>query len=103
MITSKKLSVHIQYFNGCPHSSEMIQRVKIAIADIEDKVDYKEILIETNELAEKLKFRGSPTLLINGEDFEMQEEPSSISLSCRYYPKGLPTIEDIRKRIEKLL
>jgi len=103
MITAKKISVHIQYFNGCPHSSEMILRVKTAIAEIEEKVDYREILIETNELAEKLKFRGSPTLLINGEDYEMLEEPSEVSLSCRYYPKGLPTSEDIRKRIEKLL
>lgn len=103
MITAKKLSVHIQYFNGCPHSSEMILRVKTAIADIKDKVDYREIPVETNELAEKLKFRGSPTLLINGDDYEMQEEPSEISLSCRYYPRGLPTSEEIRKRIEKLL
>ena len=48
--------------------------------------------------AEKLKFRGSPTLLINGNDFEERQIPNSASLNCRIYQNGLPTVEDIRKK-----
>ena len=94
-----KIKIVIQYFNGCLNSSEMIRRVKEAILDFEDIVEYNELLVETNELAEKIKFRGSPTVLINGEDIEGREEPESASLNCRVYEKGLPEVEEIRKRI----
>ncbi len=96
-----KTNIRIQYFNGCPHSSEMIRRVRAAVAGIEDMIDYEEVLVETNESAEKMKFRGSPTLLINGEDYEGLAEPSEISLSCRYYHNGLPTVQEIKKRIKE--
>jgi hypothetical protein len=65
---------------------------------MEDIIDYEEVLIETNELAENIKFRGSPTLIINGKDYEGLPEPAQISLSCRYYPDGLPSVEEIKKK-----
>ena len=102
MSNQNKITVLIQHFKGCPNSTEMIRRVNEAISEIEDEVEYKEILIETNELAEKIKFRGSPTLLINGEDFEEREEPKAASLNCRYYHNGLPGVEDIKEKIKSL-
>lgn len=102
MINNKKISLQIQHFHGCPNSAEMINRVKEAINGIEDKIEYQEILIETNELAEKVKFRGSPTVLINGEDFEGREEPKAASLNCRIYQNGLPSVEDIKLKIQRL-
>jgi hypothetical protein len=98
-----KPEIWIQYFNGCPNSSEMIKRVTSAISGLEDQVDYEEILVGTSEIAESIKFRGSPTLLINGEDFEGLPEPGTSFLSCRFYLAGLPSIENIRKRILDLL
>jgi len=94
-----KIKIEIQYFNGCPNSAEMIYRVKEAIKGREEKIEYNEVLVESNELAEKLKFRGSPTVLINGEDIERREEPKSASLNCKVYENGLPEVEEIRKRI----
>lgn len=94
-----KLKIEIQHFRGCPNSPEMIHRVKEAIKGSEEKIEYNEVLIESNELAEKLKFRGSPTVLINGEDIEGRKAPESSSLNCRVYENGLPAMELIRKRI----
>ena len=102
MSNQNKITVQIQYFQGCPNSSEMIRIVKEAIIGIEGEVDYQEILIETNELAEKVKFRGSPTLVINGEDFEGREKPKAASLNCRVYENGLPSIEEIKDKIINL-
>ena len=93
------IKIEIQHFRGCPNSPEMIHRVKEAIKGNEEKIEYNEILVENNELAEKLKFRGSPTVLINGEDIEKREEPESASLNCRVYENGLPGVEEIKKRI----
>ena len=95
----KKVKIEIQHFRGCPNSPEMIRRVKEAIKDIEENIDYSEVLIETNELAKEIKFRGSPTLLINGKDIEGREEPESASLNCRVYENGLPKVYEIKKFI----
>jgi glutaredoxin len=94
-----KIKIEIQYFNGCPNSSEMIRRVKEVIRGKEDSVEYSEVLVEDNDLAEKLKFRGSPTLLINGKDFEGREKPEAASLNCRVYENGLPNVYEIKKFI----
>ncbi len=96
-----KISLQIQYFDGCANSAEMIRGVMKAIRGMENEIDYQEILIETNEQAEKLKFRGSPTLLINGEDFEEMNEPEEVYINCRIYRNGLPAVEEIRSKIEK--
>ncbi|WP_337871840.1 thioredoxin family protein, partial [Ignavibacterium sp.] len=81
----KKIKIEIQHFLGCPNSPILIERVKEVITNL-DNVSYSEVLIDTNEKAEEIKFRGSPTLLINGEDFENEPEPESPALACRYYP-----------------
>ncbi len=94
-----KIKIEVQYFNGFPNSSEMIHRVKEAIKGSEEKIEYDEVLVESNELAEKLKFRGSPTVLINGKDIEGREEPESAALNCRVYENGLPTVEEIKNKI----
>lgn len=92
------IEVKIQYFRGCPNSEEMIHRVKAAIEGLPE-INYIEELVETEEKAREVGFRGSPTLLINGKDFEGIPIPPVASLSCRVYLKGLPKVEDIRSRI----
>ncbi len=96
---NNKIKIDIQYFTSCPNSSEMIHRVKEAIIGSEEKIEYNEVLVESNDLAEKLKFRGSPTVLINGEDIEGRNAPESASLNCRVYENGLPSVEEIRNKI----
>jgi len=98
-----KINIEIQHFEGCPNSPRMIQNFKEAIKGIEDKINYKETLVESIEAAQKLKFLGSPTLLINGEDFERRKPEGEISLNCRIYPSGIPTSEQIRNKLIKLL
>jgi hypothetical protein len=83
---------------GCPNSPILIERVREVIKG-QDNVDYREVIVDSNEKAEELKFRGSPTLLINGVDFENQPEPENTALACRYYINGLPTVEEIIVRL----
>jgi hypothetical protein len=98
-VNHKRKNIEIQHFHGCPNSREMIKRVREVIKGNEDKLIYNELLVETNEMAEKIKFRGSPTVLINGEDIEGREEPESAYLNCRVYENGLPGVDEIRKKI----
>jgi len=96
----KKLKIEVQYFTGCPNSQKMIDRVKNAVEQITFDINYKETLVETPEEANRLRFRGSPTLLIDGKDFENLPEPEKGNLSCRYYPKGLPETDQILNEIK---
>jgi len=97
----KEVKIEIQYFTGCPNSQTMIDRVRAVITKLSVNVDYKETLVESPEYADKIKFRGSPTLLINGIDFENLPEPENGNLSCRYYANGLPETEIVVNEIEK--
>lgn len=96
-----KIKIITQHFIGCPNSPILIQRVKEAIKDFKD-ADYQEILVDTNEKAKELKFRGSPTLLINGIDFENLPESENPNLACRFYPNGLPSVANIREKLRAL-
>lgn len=95
----EKIIIEVQHFEGCPNSSEMIKRVKSVIKHLPLEIDYKEILVETPELSQEIKFRGSPTVLVNGIDLENLPEPLEGNLACRYYAKGLPTEEQIKNFI----
>ena len=97
-----KIKIEYQYFEGCPNHKKLHKNILEAIKDMEDKVEIKYILVENNEIASKIGFRGSPTLLINGEDFEgmpPQEEPS---LSCRFYKNGVPSAIELKKRLKSI-
>ena len=96
----KRIRVELQHFEGCPNSPVLKERVRTAIKDF-DNIDYQEVMVESNEKAKELGFRGSPTLLINGEDFENQPEPFQPALSCRYYPNGLPDVDMIKRKLER--
>lgn len=99
---NNRIIVEVQHFHGCPNGPTMIQNVKEAISGLENEIEYREIIVDDNELAQKLKFLGSPTLLINGKDFENREFGGIAMLNCRLYPNGIPDAKKIREKIEQL-
>jgi len=96
---TRKIIIEIQHFEGCPNSPKLIERVKEAIESSTFEIQYNEVLVESNEKAKEVGFRGSPTLLINGKDFEDLPVPERPALMCRYYPDGLPSVEQIKKEL----
>lgn len=94
-----KLKLEFQYFEGCPNHIKMWNSISEAIKGLEDKIELEKVLVEDEVTAMQVKFRGSPTLLINGEDLLGMPAPSEPSLACRYYPNGIPTKDEIKKII----
>ena len=99
----KTIAIEVQHFEGCPNSVEIISRVRTAMEDFNEQLEYREILVETKEKAEQVKFRGSPTVLINGIDLENMPEPAEADLACRYYKNGLPLVVQIKELIVEQL
>ncbi len=94
-----KLKLEFQYFEECPNHFKLQKNLEEAIKGLEDKIELKKILVEDIETAQRVKFRGSPTLLINGEDLIGMPEPDFPVLSCRFYPQGIPSSQVIRDKI----
>jgi len=94
-----KLKLEFQYFEGCPNHIKMWDNLQVAIQGLENEIEINKVLVDNEIKAMQVKFRGSPTLLINGEDLFDMPAPSEPLLACRYYPEGIPTAEEIRKII----
>ena len=93
------IKVEVQHFEGCPNGPEMINNVKEAIARFDGEVEYRELLVDTIEKAQEIGFLGSPTLMINGKDFEGREKLLFTSLNCRVYEHGIPSVEQILNKL----
>jgi hypothetical protein len=94
-----KVKLEFQYFEGCPNHIKMWNNLESAIKGLENEIEIEKVLVEDEVTAMQIKFRDSPTLLINGEDLLGMPAPSEPSLACRYYPNGIPIAEEIRKII----
>jgi hypothetical protein len=92
------MKVELLYFDGCPHWKTADQRLRQLAAEGGFELGHR--LIATPDEAREAGFRGSPTILVDGEDpFADGQEP--LGLSCRVYrtPSGIegaPTIEQLR-------
>lgn len=95
----EKIKIEFQYFENCPNHGAMRQNLIEAIKGIEDKIELTEVKVENEEVARRVSFRGSPTILINGKDLIDMPAPENPKLACRFYPGGIPSSEEIRKKI----
>ena len=91
-------TVRLLYFNGCPNWRDADARLRALQAEIGFSLEHEKV--ETPEDAERLGFRGSPTVLVDGVDSFADGAPVS-GLACRVYgtsegPQGSPTIEQLR-------
>lgn len=96
-----KIRVEFQYFEDCPHHQKMKDNLLKAMEGIEKSIELINVLVEDEQTAARVNFRGSPTLLINGDDVENMPAPERPSVACRFYPSGIPSPKAIRSRIEQ--
>jgi hypothetical protein len=83
------VKVTLLFFDGCPNW----QITDTNLATLADELGFEleRCQVETDEDAQRLQFRGSPTVLIDGRDvFATGDEPNG--LSCRVFrtDRGLP-------------
>jgi hypothetical protein len=94
------IEIVFQYSDGCPNKEKLEDELNIALDEYEGRVNYKKIKVSDDEAAKKFKFRGSPTLLINGDDFEYLPQPRTPTLNCRLYKHGIPKAQAILERLK---
>ena len=98
------MDVTLLYFDDCPNWKVADDRLATAARDLPD-VTVTRHLVDTPEEAERVGFRGSPSILVDGVDvFAKADAP--VGLSCRVYqtpdgPAGSPTVEQLRAVITR--
>ncbi len=98
------MKVEILYFDGCPTyvAAEKVVREALAEQGIEVGVDL--VAVNTDEEAQRLRFPGSPTIRVDGEDLFPVPDRAEYALGCRMYstPEGLrdaPTAEMLKEAL----
>jgi mercuric ion transport protein len=101
------VKIEVLYVLDCPHYAAAMAELKgvLAVEGISDQVS--EILVADPGMAETLKFRGSPTILINGRDIAGESDVQHSALSCRLYPgekqPGVPPSEMIQRAVREAM
>ena len=98
--------VALRYFDGCPNWRLAEQRLRQVLEELgASDVPVELERIETPERAEEVAFRGSPTVLIDGED-PFLDESAPVGLACRVYRtadgvEGAPSLAQLRAALRR--
>ena len=97
------IQIDLCYFEGCPSWQEGLQNLESALAQLGSQAQICMLKVEDDAQAEKLRFLGSPSFQVDGQDL-WPAERKRYYLSCRVYPTpngmcGAPTIDML---VEKL-
>ncbi len=78
------MRVSFLYFEDCPSHEQALERLRAVMEqeDVEAGIEVIEVVSE--EQARELRFLGSPSIRINGEDIEPVES-DRYALTCRAY------------------
>jgi hypothetical protein len=102
------LLIEVLAFDGCPNVDETDQRILRALTDERCAAEIVRRDIATAGEAVALRFRGSPSVRINGRDVEveMSEDATLYGLACRTYRtgdavEGAPSLASIRRAIRR--
>ncbi len=97
------MKVEILYFEGCPGYEELLPRVRDLVGD---RAEVGLRAVESPDEAERVRFLGSPTLRVNGEDVDPSAaERTDYGIKCRLYRTAegqshAPPDEWIRRAID---
>ena len=93
------MDVTLLYFDDCPNWKVADANLRILMAERSDVLLTRH-RVETSEEAERVGFRGSPSVLVDGID-PFAEADAPVGLSCRIYQTpggaaGSPTLDQLR-------
>jgi hypothetical protein len=98
------VKVEVLYVAECPSHPAAVTLVKEVLTAEGVATEIQEVLVRNEGMADQLRFRGSPTIRINGRDVAPEpQKAQSFGLSCRLYPGskqvGLPPVEVVHRAV----
>jgi hypothetical protein len=99
------MRVELLYFDGCPSWRAAYDHLKMALVELGFSDDVRLVHVKTNDQALGLRFAGSPTIRLDGQDL-FPTDQTDYGLGCRLYmtPEGMrgyPTVGMLREAIHQ--
>jgi hypothetical protein len=96
------MRIEVLYVPGCPNYESAVERIEKVLVSESLRADIQGISVNSDAEAKVLRFPGSPTIRINGNDVEPNEAQAP-SLACRLYPNrsGVPSEQMLRDALSK--
>ncbi len=98
------MNVELLYVANCPNHIVALERLRATLCAESLQTPVNEVMVRDDAMAQSLKFPGSPTIRINGQDVEPHSgQTTSFGLMCRLYSdgSGVPSQQSLRAAIEK--
>lgn len=101
------MRIELLYWDRCPSWHQALENLREALRAEGIPVDVSLVCITAFPRGRLPRFRGSPTILVSGQDLFPEQPGPNEGLSCRLYqteegPKGWPTVEMARCRLRAL-
>jgi hypothetical protein len=101
------MKVEVLYFDGCPTYRSAEKTLRDVLAEKGMEADVELVAVNSSEAAQRLRFPGSPTIRVDGQDLFLAPELEDWRLGCRVYktPEGLrgsPTAEMLGEALTKI-
>jgi len=96
-----EMKIEVLFVPNCPNHPVALERLSEILSAEDFRKFVSEVLVKDAEMAQLLRFPGSPTIRINGQDVEPKGEPFGIM--CRLYSdgSGVPSTQRLRAAINQ--
>ena len=101
------MKIELLYFSGCPTYQETERLIADTVQSLGVPAEFDSQEVRTQEDAARLRFLGSPTVLVNGVDIDPAARASTdYGLKCRVYRNGkqftgVPPQELLKRAIQE--
>jgi hypothetical protein len=79
------MNIAFLYYEDCPSHDEALERLRHVLAEEGVETEIEIIKVESEEQAQGLRFIGSPTIRIGGQDIDPPSPETYYALTCRAY------------------
>jgi hypothetical protein len=98
------VEIALLYFEDCP-SWRVADAHLNALVRGKPEIEIRRVIVDTPEAAEQHRFRGSPSIQVDGEDL-FADSDAPVGLSCRIYqtpdgPSGSPTLKQLEDALNR--
>ncbi len=101
------MKIELLYFKGCPGFTPTLSLLQKVLDEEGIPAKVQTILVESELAAQSLRFLGSPSIRVDGQDIELEARTATdFGIKCRIYdnegvPGGVPAKNKIREAIRK--
>lgn len=80
------MNIEFLYFEDCPSHAAALERLRDLLGQEDLQADLRIVRVDTDEQAQSLRFPGSPTIRVDGQDIDpVGAAANPVGLSCRVY------------------